>query len=130
MNERSEIKAQFPPFPICRNHFFSLYLYFPACEMKLILFAILGQMGKYVMSLEPRVFFTINSPCVFLLLFFRRRFKVFSLNQNWIQSLGELFQIISFPLLKIKVGCDLSPLGSLMVQIATQLLDVPKALGE
>ena len=98
--------------------------------MKVILFAILGQMGKYVMSLEPRVFFTINSPCVFLLLFFRRRFKAFSLNQNWIQSLGELFQISSFSLLKIKVGCDWSPPGSLMVQIATQLLDVSKALHE
>ena len=80
------------------------------------------------MSLEPRIFFTINSPCVFLLLFFRRRFKVFSLNQNWIQSLGALFQIISFALLKIEVGYDLSPPGSLMVQIATQPLDVPKAL--
>lgn len=96
--------------------------------MKVILFVILAQMGTYVMSLEPRIFFTINSPCVFLLLFFRRRFKVFSLNQNWIQSLGALFQIISFALLKIEVGYDLSPPGSLMVQIATQPLDVPKAL--
>lgn len=58
--------AQFPPFPIGPNHLLSLslYLYFLAYEMKIILFTIPVQMGKSVMSLEPRVFFTINSLCV------------------------------------------------------------------
>lgn len=54
------MEAQFLLFIIGPNHFFSFYLYFLACEMKVILFAILGQMGDSVMTLEPRVFFTIN----------------------------------------------------------------------
>lgn len=81
------------------------------------------------MSLEPGVFFTINSPCVSVTVF-RRKFKVFCLNKNWVQSLRECSQIISFSLLKIKIGCDLGQLVFLMVQIAIQLLDVPKALHE
>lgn len=79
------------------------------------------------MSLEPRVFFTINSTCVSVTVFFRRKFQVFCLNKNWVQILGGCSQIISFSLLKIKVGCDLGLSVSLMVQIAIQLLDVPKA---
>lgn len=56
------MEAQFLLFIICPNHF-SFYLYFLACKMKVILFAVLGQMGDSVMTLEPRVFFTINYPC-------------------------------------------------------------------
>lgn len=62
--------------------------------------------------------------------FFRRKFKVFCLNQNWVQSSGEGSQITSFSLLKRKVGCDLGQSASLMVQIAIQQLGVPRALHE
>lgn len=65
-----------------------------------------------------------------LLVFFRKKFKVFCLNQNWVQSLGEGSQIISFSFLKIKVGCDLDQSVSLMVQIAIQPLAIPRALQE
>lgn len=70
------MEAQFLLFIICPNHFFSFYLYFLACEMKAILFAILGQMGEFVMTLEPRVFFTINYPC-FSIAVLGKKFKLF-----------------------------------------------------
>lgn len=81
--------------------------------MKVILVTILGQMGKSIMSLEPRVFFTINSPCVSVTVFMEENSKFTALNKNWVQSLRECSHIISFSLLK--VGCDWGQSVPLMV---------------
>jgi hypothetical protein len=57
--------------------------------MKVIVFAILGQIIESGMSLGPRVFFTIAA--------FKKEIQNFCLNTNWDQSLGECPQVTVFP---------------------------------
>jgi hypothetical protein len=57
--------------------------------MKVILFAISGQMGKSLMSLEPGVFFRINSPCVSVAVF-KKESQSFQLGYKLSSKFGRM----------------------------------------
>lgn len=82
INECQETKSQFPIFPICRNHLFSLYLYFLACEMKVILFCHLRPDGEVSNEFGAQSILHYKFSMCFCYCFFRRKFKVFCLNKN------------------------------------------------